>query len=144
MEKYHRLALNNAQLTYKDYNHYVPLDDVVQIYLMVLNRSIDRCDPRLGVLTTFITNWFKSARSEVDSLARGQGDQSFESLSEDYGDAASDIFGYTEFDTGQETIEHISYLAKKIDKHGYVRATLGIPEFLTMKQREKLWRFAAR
>jgi hypothetical protein len=144
MEKYHRLALNHAQRTYKDYNHYIPLDDVVQIHLLVLSRAIDRCNPRLGVLTTFVNNWFKSARSEVDSLAKGQTDQSFESLSEDYGDAASDIFGYTEFDTSQETVEHISYLAKRIDKHGYVRAWLGIPEFMTLKQKEKLWRFAAK
>jgi len=142
MEKYTRLALNNAQLTYKDYNHYVPLDDVVQTYLLVLNRAIDRCDPRQGVLTTFITNWFKSARSEVASLAKGQMDQSFESLSADYGDAASDIFGFTLPDTSNETVEHIAYLAKKIDKFGYVRGPLGIPEFLSDEQEAILWRFA--
>jgi hypothetical protein len=141
MQKYHRLATNSAQRTYKDYNHFVPLDDVVQIYLMVLSRAIDRCDPRQGVLTTFITNWFKSARSEVANLSKSQGDMSFESLSEDYGNAAADIFGHTEFDTSSETIEHISYLAKKMDKHGYIRASLGIPEFLTLDQRATLERF---
>lgn len=142
MQKYTRLALNNAQLTYRDYNHYVPLDDVVQTYLLVVSRAVDRCDSRQGVLTTFIQNWFKSARSEIANLAKGQTDQSFESLSEDYGDAASDIFGFTTPDTSNETIEHIAYSAKKIDKHGYIRASLGIPEFLTEKQKEILWRYA--
>lgn len=141
MQKYIRLALNTAQLTYKDYNHYVPLDDVTQIYLMVLSRAIDRCDPRQGVLTTFITNWFKSARSEVGEMAKGQTDQSFESLSEDYGDAASDIFGFTMPDSSNEMISHISYVAKQVDKHGYLRASLGIPEFLTSEQIEILERY---
>lgn len=142
MQKYIRLTLNNAQLTYKDYNHYVPLDDVAQTYLVVLSRAIDRCDPRQGVLTTFITNWFKSARSEVGELAKGQSDQSFESLNEDYGDAASDIIGFTMPNTSDEEVEHIAYLAKGIDKHGYLRASLGIPEFLTEAQKEILWRYA--
>jgi hypothetical protein len=142
MQKYTRLALNHAQLTYKDYNHYVELDDVVQTYLVVVSRAIDRCDARQGVLTTFITNWFKSARSEVADLAKGQTDQSYEALSEDHGDAVSDILGYSEPDTQQETIEHIAYLAKQIDKHGYVRASLGIPEFLTESQQQILMRFA--
>ncbi len=141
MQKYHRLAGNSAVRTYKDYNHYVPLDDVMQIYLLVLSRAIDRCDPRQGVLTTFITNWFKSARSEVATLAKSQSDMSFESLSEDYGSAAADIFGSIEFDTSSETIEHIAFMAKKMDKHGYIRASLGIPEFLTIEQKEILEAF---
>lgn len=138
MEKYHRSALNQAQRTYKDYNHAVPLDDVIQIYLVVLSRAIDRCDPRLGVLTTFITNWFKSARSEVADLARGTQDVSLDAMTEEYGDAISDVFGYVEFDTSVETVEHISWVARTMDRQGYIRASLGIPEWLSPAHRKIL------
>lgn len=141
MQKYTRMALMNAQLAYKDYNHYVPLDDTVQIFNVVLSRAIDRCDARQGVLTTFIQNWFKSARGEVANQAKGQTDQSIESLNEDHGDSAADILGFTMPDTGSELIQHIAYVAKKIDVHGYIRATLGIPEFVTEKHKAILRQF---
>jgi hypothetical protein len=141
LEKYTRRALGEAQRTYKDYNHYVDLDDVVQVYLMVTERAIKRCDARQGVLTTFIDNWFKSARSAVANLAKGQTDQSIEQLVEEHGDAASDIVGFTMPDTQGELMEHIAFLAKKLDKFGYVRAVLGIPEFVSRDQRELLKAF---
>jgi hypothetical protein len=141
LEKYTRRALGEAQRTYKDYNHYVELDDVVQIYLMVTERAINRCDARQGVLTTFIENWFKSARSAVANLAKGQTDQSIEQLIEEHGDAASDIVGFTMPDTNGELMEHVAFLAKKYDKFGYVRAPMGIPEFLSRDQRQVLEQF---
>jgi len=116
----------------------VKLNDVVQIYLMVLNRAVDRCDARQGVLTTFIQNWYKSARSEIADLSKTQTDVSYESIAEEHGDSASDILGFAELDTGSEMLEHIAYTAKQIDKHGYVRAPLGIPEYVTRSQRELL------
>lgn len=134
MQKYIRLALNHARATYKDYNHFVDLDDIAQTYLVTVSRSIDRCDSRQGVLTTFITNWFKSARSEVSDMAKGQTDQSYDSMTDDNGDSVSDIIGFCLPDTSSETVEHIAWIAKKIDKHGYVRAALGIPEYLTEAQ----------
>lgn len=142
MEKYHRTTINQAQRTYKDYNHVVPLDDVIQIYLVVLSRAIDRCDPRLGVLTTFISNWFKSARSEVADLARVQNDVSLDAMAEEYGDAVSDIFGHAEFDTSAESVEYIAWVSKTMDHQGYIRASLGIPEWVTPEQRSKLETFA--
>jgi hypothetical protein len=141
MQKYIRLALNHARTTYKDYNHFVELDDVAQTYLVTVSRSIDRCDSRQGVLTTFITNWFKSARSEVAELAKGQSDQSYDALTEDNGDSVSDLIGFAMPDTSRETIEHVAYVAKKMDPHGYVRASLGIPEFLTDAQLRTLKTF---
>jgi hypothetical protein len=141
LEKYTRRALGEAQRTYKDYNHYVELDDVVQIFLMVTERAINRCDARQGVLTTFIENWFKSARSAVANLAKGQTDASIEQLIEEHGDAASDIVGFTVPDTSEETLQHIAFLAKRLDKFGYVRSTLGIPEFVTRDQRSVLESF---
>jgi hypothetical protein len=142
VQKYTRMALLQAQSTYKDFNHYVPLDDVVQIYLMVVSRAIDRCDARQGVLTTFIMNWFKSARSEVANMARGQADQSVESMTEAHGDAASDILGFSVPDTSGELEEHIAWVAKNTDLQGYIRATLGIPEHVTRAQKELLRSFA--
>ena len=140
-EKYTRMALNNARATYKDFNHFIPLDDVVQIYLMVVSRAIDRCDARQGVLTSFIQNWFKSGRSEVANLAKSQGDQSYEQMNEELGDSISDVLGFCMPDTETESVEHIAYVSKTIDKHGYLRAHLGIPEFVSSEQRQILHLF---
>jgi hypothetical protein len=140
IEKYARLALNHAKIVYQDFNHYVRLGDVVQIHMMVVSRAIDRCDPRQGVLTTFITNWFKSARSEVAELAKTQFDHSYEQLAEELGDSLSEIMGTSNnAEDSKETVEHIAYLAKQIDRFGYVRASLGIPEFLTKEEKEILY-----
>lgn len=138
MEKYTRMAIMHAQLAYVEYNHSVKLDDVIQIYLMTVNRAIDRCDSRQGVLTTFITNWFKSARSEVAVLAKGQVDQSVEALTEEYGDAVSDIIGFALPVERNETTQHIAYVSKQVDKFGYIRAWLGIPEYVNAKDRSLL------
>jgi len=135
IQKYTRMALLQAKATYEDFNHYVKLDDVVQIYLLVVSRAIDRCDARQGVITTFTQNWFKSARSEVRELAKTQGDQSFEELSEEHGDAVSDIIGYCIPDTTPELEQHIAYVAKQVDKQGYLRGPLHIPEFVTKEHR---------
>lgn len=140
-EKYYRLALNSAQATYKDYNHYIKLDDIVQIYLMVTSRAIDRCDARQGVLTTFIQNWFKSGRSEVADLAKTQSDQSYESLVEELGDSVSDVIGYVEQDTSTELIEHIAFIAKPLDRLGIIRAPMGIPEIVSTEHRAILEMF---
>jgi hypothetical protein len=134
IQKYTRMAIMNAKLTYAEYNHYVKLDDVVQIYMLVVSRAIDRCDARQGVLTTFITNWFKSARSEVKDLAKSQTDQSYEQLSEEHGDSVSDIIGFSMPDTTSELEQHISYVAKQMDKQGYLRGPLHIPECVTKEQ----------
>jgi hypothetical protein len=143
IEKYARLALNHAKTVYQDFNHYVRLGDVVQIHIKVVSRAIDRCDPRQGVLTTFITNWFKSARSEVADLAKTQFDASYEQLAEELGDALSELVGSTEDEDGSdESVEHIAYLAKQIDRFGYVRTSLGIPEFLTREEKAILLQHA--
>lgn len=135
IEKYTRMAVLQAQRTYKDFNHYVPLDDVVQIYLVVVSRAIDRCDARQGVLTTFIQNWFKSARGEVARMAENQQDASYESLTEDYGDAIHDVVGVTLPDLTEELRNHLAYVASIADPVGLVRTALGIPQFVTRNQR---------
>lgn len=142
MEKYTRMAVLQAQRTYKDYNHHVPLDDVVQVYMVVVSRAIDRCDARQGVLTTFIQNWFKSARGEVAHMAENQFDASYEALTEDHGDAIHDIIGVTLPDLAEELRTHIAYVAKQVDPVGLVRTVLGIQEFATRAEKALLEEFA--
>jgi len=142
IQKYTRMAIMQAQIAYKDFNCYVSLDDCVQIYLMVVGKSIDRCDSKHGVLTTFIQVWFKSARSKIAKMANSQSDQSIESLQEDYGDALAEMLGWTMQDTSSETIEHIAYVAKQEDPQGYIRAYLGIPEFVSRNHRNILTKFS--
>src|SRR5882672_2411994 len=111
IEKYTRMAMIQAQRTYKDFNHYVPLDDISQVYLATVSRAIDRCDARQGVLTTFIQNWFKSARGEVAHMAINQQDASYESLIEDHGDGIHDVIGVTMPDVTEELKDHVAYIA---------------------------------
>lgn len=141
IEKYTRMAVLQAQRTYKDFNHFVPLDDVVQIYLVVVSRAIDRCDARQGVLTTFIQNWFKSARGEIARMCETQQDSSYESLTEDHGDAIHEIIGVTLPDLTDELRTHMAYVASQVDPVGIVRTLLGIPQFVTRQQREILEEF---
>lgn len=137
-EKYTRMTLGQAQHAYTDYHHVVDLDDVIQIYLMTLNKSIDRCDARQGVLTTFIQNWFKSAKGEVAALADKAQDQSIESLVEDHGDAASDIIGCVEPSREHELMQHAAAIAARIDPQGLVRTSLGIAQNVTTSDRKLL------
>lgn len=141
IEKYYRMTINHAKTTYVDYNHFISLDDVIQIFVSTMTRAIDRCDARQGVLTTFIQNWLKSARSKVASLCKGQTDQSFESLSEEYGDAITELIGSTDEDRSLELYQTLAAAAKKVDKVGLTRYVLGIPEFLTAYERQTLEMF---
>src|SRR6185503_246124 len=108
IEKYTRMALLQAQATYKDYNYAVKLDDIVQIYLVVVSRAIDRCDSRHGVITTFMQSWFKSAKSEVAKLAEGHQDSSYEGLIEEHGDAVHDLLGTVMPDQSSEMWQHVA------------------------------------
>ena len=134
VQKYTRMALNHAKNAYEDYNHEVPLDDITSIYMIVVNRAIDRCDSRLGVLTVFITNWFKSARSTVHMLAKEHRHVSYESLTEELGDAIHDTIGVTLPDLDYELQQHIAYIAHEIDPNGVIRTALGIQQYVPRQQ----------
>jgi len=141
IEKYTRMALLQAQATYKDYNHVVRLDDIVQIYLMVVSRAIDRCDSRHGVITTFMQSWFKSAKSEVAKLAEGHQDSSYEGLIDEHGDAVHDILGVSAPDMSFEMWQHIAYIGRQVDPEGLVRTKLNIPQYVSLKHRKLLQEF---
>lgn len=138
VEKYTRMALLQAQATYKDYNYVVKLDDIVQIYLMVVSRAIDRCDSRHGVITTFMQSWFKSAKSEVAKLAEGHQDASYEGLVEEHGDAIHDVLGTSAPDHSLEMWQHVSYIAQQVDPEGLVRTSLHIPQYVSLPHRKLL------
>lgn len=133
IEKYNRTALNSSKRTYVDYGHKLKLDDVVQIHLMMVGKAIDRCDARLGVLTTFINPWLKGARSQVDAEAKEQDLESIEDLAE-----RSDMEPTTEFDTTDEELEHLAYRARIVDPQGLVRTLLGIPQWVNVQDRKLL------
>lgn len=141
VEKYTRMAILQAQSTYKDYNYVVKLDDVVQIYLLVVSKAIDRCDSRHGVITTFMQNWFKSAKGEVAKMAEGHQDASYDSLIEEHGDAVHDILGMSQPDLSTEMWEHVAYIAKSVDPEGLVRTHMHIPQHVTLRQRKLLQEF---
>ncbi len=140
LQKYTRLALNNARATYVDFNHFVPLDDVAQIHLLVTSKAIDRCDSRMGVLTTFITRWLKSARAQVADEAKSQADDSLEAMAETLGDSMS--LGAVLPDTTSEEIQEIAYKAFIADPEGVTRTAMGIPQYVSAKHRDTLLAFA--
>jgi hypothetical protein len=141
VEKYTRMALLQAQATYRDYNHVVKLDDIVQIYLLVVSRAIDRCDSRHGVITTFMQSWFKSAKSEVAKLAEGHQDSSYEGLIEEHGDAVHDLLGTVMPDQSAEMWQHVAYIGSQIDPEGLVRTSMNIPQYVSLKHRRLLQEF---
>lgn len=136
VQKYTRMAMLQAQKTYVDFNHYEPLDDVSQIYLMIVNKAIDRCDARLGVLTTFIQRWLKTARSQVAKLSRHQTDSSLDELAETLGDSVE--LGITNPDSSHEDLQELSYRAKILDPVGIVRTHLNIPQYVSLKDKQTL------
>lgn len=66
LQKYYRLCLTTAQRDYVGFfNMSVPLDDIINSYLVAAARAIDKCDFRQGVLTSHIAKWFLTARDQV-------------------------------------------------------------------------------
>ena len=136
VQKYVRMALLQAQSTYKELSFSLSLNDISQIYLMYVSKAIDRCDSRQGVLTTFIQSWLKSAKAEAAGLAKENYHSSYEELVE-----AGTLVGEVLPDLSYEEVQHLAMVAQKFDKEGYVRASLGIPEFLSAKHRAVLQQF---
>ena len=134
-QKYTRMALMSAKRTYTDLSFNVPLDDIVQIYLIFLNKAIDRCDSRQGVLTTFIQTWFYSARSEVQ---KGLADDQHTS----YDDWVEKLpIKHIETSHPYEALQHLAHEAKVLDPQGVVRFSLNIPEFYSRRQLTLLSKF---
>lgn len=138
VEKYTRKAIGQAKVAYEDYNYVMDLSDVIQIHMVLLSRAIDRCNSSLGVLTTFISSWFKSARSEMKKIIAASKEVSYEALLEEMGASAEVECGEDSLLVSQESVQHIAMLAKQVDPTGVLRFHLGIPEFLPLNKRKIL------
>lgn len=140
LEKYIRLTVTSAQKDYVlHFNHEIDLDDIIQAYLVMANRAIDRCDANQGVLTTHIQNWFLTARGklyeELQQTKKNQDTaQSLELMSEE-DDSEFSVSPETE---GTLDRDHILHLATEIDPDGLGRYLLGFPEKLDDQTKEAL------
>lgn len=157
LEKYTRLCITQAQRDYVSLSHSIPLDDLVQTYMLLALKAIDRSDSNKGVLTTQIQTWLRSAKSiAVESYLHvsKSKDQIIvvipesqlfsQTDSEEDGEegAKSNIMElaamYEHNDvcedsiatkTSQtETLNRVRWLAKRADPKGYARLLLGIEE----------------
>lgn len=139
IQKYTRMALLAAQKTYEDYHYVLSLDDISSIYIMTIGKAVDRCDSRLGVLTTFIQNWLQSAKSEVQEIiSHITNHTSYEELIEENPEGY--LFSHYDPNSSFINIEYIMHHAKQIDPDGVLRIQLGIPEILdplTIKELNK-------
>lgn len=130
--KFTRLALMQAQRTYKEVGFVEDLDDIIQVYLIYVNKAIERCDSRQGVLTTYIQTWFYSARFEIlqQVKAKNAGVEVDESLPDEGSDS--------NFVDTLEAEQELAINAKAADPEGYVRVMLAIPEAVSVADYRKL------
>lgn len=67
IEKYTRHALNRANSYYKTaysgLSDRVDLSDLVQNFLLGVNKAISKFDPKKGALTSYINNWLRDAQT---------------------------------------------------------------------------------
>lgn len=139
-EKFTRMTLNQAQRTYVDFNHAEPLDDITQVFMHYLNKAIDRCDSKLGVLTTYISSWLTAARHDVRKQIEAKQETSLDSMLEDAPNLEK--LGSVPFDNTYDSVLTISKIAAMVDTEGAVRTSLGIPQYLTPEDRRLLERYA--
>jgi hypothetical protein len=120
-EKYTRLALKTAQYDYVHYhNCAVPLDDVSQTYVMAVSRAVDRCDYRLGVLTTQVQYIFLTARTAIQKSRS----KTYDDLEDHESSLAVES---TEHDVDQrQRVQYLCRLSAILDHHGAARAYLGL------------------
>lgn len=126
LEKYTRMCLNQAQKDYVTFfNMSIPLDDIVQAYIMVAGRALDKCDYRQGVLTSHIQTWFYTART---ALAEDIGSKTVNDSTNDEEDSEDDSL--SDIMERESTVLKVRKLAKLVDPSGIGRLFLGIEETL--------------
>jgi len=135
IQKYTRTTLMNAKSAYEEVGYAVPLNDVIQIYLTFLVKAIDRCHSQKGVLTTFVQNWFYSAKAAVMKAAVEErtvngGDELLETVEHAIGPS-----------TEYEAVQYLCATAKRLDPEGTLRFGLGIPEHFSSSDLRKIAMF---
>lgn len=143
VEKYIRLCLTNAQRDYTQYfEHRIPLDDIIQVYLMVASRAIDKCDSRQGALTSHIQSWFKTGRSRVAQQHDQQmATQSIETINLDAQEIQNEVGNSIQERLIEDKQDQslIRMLAKIADPLGAARAFLNIEEILRESETQILF-----
>ena len=119
VQKFTRLALNRAKASYTAIGHIVDLDDIISVNLQFVNKAVERCDTNKGTLATFVNTWLYSANAEVKKLI-SKNEMSL-----------NDELLVADQSVSWEMERSMSAIAKEVDKEGYVRAVLGIPEYFT-------------
>lgn len=135
LEKYIRLCLTNAQRDYVSFfDKEIDLDDIVQVYILVASRAIDKCDSRQGALTSHIQNWFMTGRVRVRQQNNQKiASQSIETINWEAQVNDDNQRVSSDQEQAVEDREHyhlIRMLAKIADPTGAARAFLNIEETL--------------
>jgi hypothetical protein len=151
LEKYARLVSMRAQRDYQELGHKVRLDDIVQTYMLMTSRAIDRCDQNRGVLTTYVNHWFKTAKAKIiqDYLSNFQEHLASDILPESQDDKDTpmerlmndaDMWQASIEDTltRYDTIDRVRALSRAVDPTGYGRLLLGVQHVLSDAERMRL------
>lgn len=128
LQKYYRLCLTTAQRDYVNhFNHSVPLNDIINSYVLAAARAIDKCDVRQGVLTSHITNWFLTAKENVGKSRGSSSVLMNEAISLDELEDASGS-GQEESLLAREQLRLLSEVARLVDPSGAARTYLRLQE----------------
>ncbi len=154
LEKYVRLCLMTAKRDYEELQHKVPLNDIVQVYLLTATKAIDKCDSEKGVLTPYIQNWFLSAKNVVVSTYLIGAGQDHSSVQVSTTTNKKIVDGLTESSLTDDTLElshsddedrenrefleETRRVAKVFDPVGYARLLLGVTEKLSKEDSQLL------
>ncbi len=126
LEKYVRLCLMSAKRDYVSFfNCEIELDDILQSYLFMASRAIDRCDANQGALTSHVQNWFLTARSSLNKQRLNR---------EASLDENSNVLEFEEPEkyTSEEDRKHTAAVAGFADPEGLGRYFLGFEETLPL------------
>jgi hypothetical protein len=130
IQKYTRMTLLQAQKVYKEFQFKMELDDISQIYLQTMSKAIDRCDSRLGVLTTFIQAWLKSAYAIVyKTVTSDNVTYSIDAMEEECGDTLE--IGVSVLYDSFVHMDEVSAILAKLDTTGVFRIKYEIPQYLS-------------
>lgn len=140
LEKYTRIIISWAQKDYKTLGHKVNLSDLVQNYMMMASKALDKCDYKQGTLTSYIQLWLKDARKKSqknESIDSGADEHMLHLDSQDEGSANTVEMSTDDSNSDNDHIHNIRSLIKLIDPLGIFRLMTGIEEKLS-KQEIKL------
>ena len=121
LEKYTRHVINAARATYVASNHALSLDDIMQDFLLVAIKAVERCDSMSGTLTSFTDNWLVAARHSVFTKVKEH--NKLVSLEDNVEDQDPEPAKTLD-------VDWIRQLARSADPEGMARFSFGLEESL--------------